>query len=172
MHEMSLIRPAVDLVLQECAGKNVAEVRAVHLTVGVMRDVIEDYMEGLFRYLARGTVAEHAKLVITRAPLVVICNECGTPFPVVRDVIEDYMEGLFRYLARGTVAEHAKLVITRAPLVVICNECGTPFPVDTRDEATQVCPHCHARKNYRFYSGNEFRVDRIEVEVSAEAVPA
>ncbi len=121
MHEMSLIRPAVDLVLQECAGKNVAEVRAVHLTVGVMRDVIEDYMEGLFRYLAR-----------------------------------------------GTVAEHARLVITRAPLVVICNECGTPFPVNTRDEATQVCPHCHTRKNYRFYSGNEFRVDRIEVEVSAE----
>lgn len=125
MHEMSLIRPVVDLVLQECKGKDVAAVRSVHLSVGVMRDVIEDYMEGLFQYLAR-----------------------------------------------GTVAEHAKLAITRIPLIVICNECGTPFPLDTRDEATQVCPCCHVAKNYRLYSGNEFRVDRIEIEPLAEKIPA
>ena len=116
MHEMSLIRPAVDLVLQECAGKNVAEVRAVHLTVGVMRDVIEDYMEGLFQHLAR-----------------------------------------------GTAAAGAKLVIKRIPAVVICNECATPFPIDVHDAATWTCPHCGAHKNYRLYSGNEFKVDRIEV---------
>ena len=119
MHEMSLIRPVVDMVLQECEGKDIAEVRAVYLTVGELRDVIEDYMEGLFQHLAR-----------------------------------------------GTVAEHAKLVITRVPVVVICNQCGTPFPIDTRDSATWTCPHCGAHHNYRLYSGNEFRVDRIEVDAA------
>ena len=121
MHEMSLIRPVVDMVLQECADKDIAEVRAVHLTVGNLRDVIEDYMEGLFQHLAR-----------------------------------------------GTVAEHARLVITRVPAVVICNVCGTPFPIDTHDRTTWECPHCKAYQNYRLYSGNEFRVDAIEVCASTE----
>ena len=44
MHEMSLLRPTVDLVLQECEKAGVTRVSAVHLTVGVLRDVIEDYM--------------------------------------------------------------------------------------------------------------------------------
>lgn len=82
MHEMSLIRPVVDLVLKECGERGVTKANAVHLTVGSLRDVIEDYMQGLFQYLARGTVAENAKLVITRVPAVVICNQCGTPFPI------------------------------------------------------------------------------------------
>lgn len=125
MHEMSLIRPVVDLVLQECDGKDVTAVRSVHLTVGMLRDVIEDYMEGLFQHLAR-----------------------------------------------GTVAENAQLVITRVPVVVICNECGTPFPIDVRDKESWGCPHCGAYHNYRLYSGNEFRIDSIEVEGAAEKVPA
>ena len=116
MHEMSLLRPTVDLVLQECEKAGVTRVSAVHLTVGVLRDVIEDYMEGLFQHLAR-----------------------------------------------GTAAAGAKLVIKRIPAVVICNECATPFPIDVHDAATWTCPHCGAHKNYRLYSGNEFKVDRIEV---------
>lgn len=120
MHEMSLIRPVVDLVLAECDGKDVGSVRAVHLSVGELRDVIEDYMEGLFRHLAR-----------------------------------------------GTVAENASLVIKRIPTVVICEECGTPFKLDVRDSKSRECPHCHAYQRYHLYSGNEFRVDRIEVEGAA-----
>ena len=116
MHEMSLLRPTVDLVLEECERAGVTRVSAVHLSIGVLRDVIEDYMEGLFQHLAR-----------------------------------------------GTAAAGAKLVIKRIPAVVICNECATPFPIDVHAAATWTCPHCGAHKNYRLYSGNEFKVDRIEV---------
>lgn len=123
MHEMSLMRPVVDLVLQECETYGITEVRAVHLTVGELRDVIEEYMEGLFQHLAR-----------------------------------------------GTAAQNAQLVVARTPVVVICNDCGTPFRIDVRDEQTWTCPHCGARKNYRLYSGNEFRIDRIEVAAPSEKI--
>ena len=53
--------------------------------------------------------------------------------------------------------------------MVICNECGTPFPIDVHDAATWTCPHCGAHKNYRLYSGNEFKVDRIEVSANDSA---
>jgi hydrogenase nickel incorporation protein HypA/HybF len=82
MHEMSLVRKVVDIVLSECEGKEVAAVRAVHLTIGEATDVIEEYVEDLFRFLARGTVAEKAEVFIARTPLTVRCLNCGDIFPI------------------------------------------------------------------------------------------
>lgn len=86
MHEMALVHQVVDTVLEQVRGTDVAEVTAVHLTICVGRDVIEDYMSGLFSFVARGTAAEHAQLVIRRVPYTVRCNQCGEIFPInVRD---------------------------------------------------------------------------------------
>ena len=92
MHEMALVRNVVDIVLAACEGKNVGSVRKVYLTIGEMRDVIDDYVPGLFQYLARGTVAENAQVVIEHIPMMVRCrgvddmHPCGEIFHIdVRD---------------------------------------------------------------------------------------
>lgn len=86
MHEMALVHPIVDMVLEHAESVGATEVNAVYLTIGDGRDVIEEYMHGLFAFLARGTVAENAKLHITHVPYAVKCNRCGTVFPLnVRD---------------------------------------------------------------------------------------
>lgn len=86
MHEMSLTRNVVEIVLEEAEAKGALEVRKVHLTIGNLRDVIEEMFEGLFAYLARGTVAEHAELVITHIPVTARCSVCGYIFHLdVRD---------------------------------------------------------------------------------------
>ena len=77
MHEMALTRNVVDIVLEEARKAEATEVRAVHLTIGYARDIVEDLFDKLFAHLARGTVAEHAELHITRIPLTVKCNACG-----------------------------------------------------------------------------------------------
>ena len=80
MHEMALTSSVVDIVLEEAEKHGSAEVRSVHLTIGSLRDIVEDMFDGLFAYLARGTVAEHAKLSIVRMPVVARCNACGSVF--------------------------------------------------------------------------------------------
>ena len=82
MHEMSMVRVAVQAVLEECAGKGVTKVRAVDFSIGEMRDVVEAYVPDLFRYLARGTVAANAEVRIKRIPVRVRCRECGEIFPI------------------------------------------------------------------------------------------
>jgi hydrogenase nickel incorporation protein HypA/HybF len=77
MHEMALVRDVVDLVVKEAEAAGATEVRTVSLTIGYVRDIVEDQINDCFAYLARGTVAEHAELVIVRVPLTVRCNECG-----------------------------------------------------------------------------------------------
>lgn len=86
MHEMSLVRSLVDIVLDECAGKNVKAVRAVHLSIGELGDVIEEQIPDFFRHFTRGTIAENAEIVVTRVPAYVTCNECSEIFRIdVRD---------------------------------------------------------------------------------------
>lgn len=123
MHEMGLVRPLVDTVLDHCAGANVEKVLSVRLSIG-------EYV----------------------------------------DVIEQYIPALFEFLARGTVAEHAKIIIERVPGYAACNACNDIFPIDVRDEATWHCPRCGER-NYRMFSGREFRIDSIEV-LEADDAPS
>ena len=80
MHEMSMVRVAVRAVLEECEGKDVGRVTAVNFSIGEMRDVVEAYVPDLFRYLARGTVAEDAQVNIARIPMRVRCRDCGEIF--------------------------------------------------------------------------------------------
>ena len=77
MHEMALMSNVVDVVLGEVEGKDIRRVVAVHLTVGDLMDVIEAMVPGLFRHLARGTVAQDAEVVIHRVPAYVQCRKCN-----------------------------------------------------------------------------------------------
>ena len=86
MHEMALVHEVVDTVLEHAEAIDAKEVTAVRLTIGEGRDVVESFMQGLFSFLARGTVAERAELVVRRVPYTVRCNRCGCVFPLnVRD---------------------------------------------------------------------------------------
>lgn len=86
MHEMALTRDVVDMVVESAEAIGAAEVRAVHVTIGYVRDIVEDLFERCFAYLARGTVAEHAEIIMTRVPFTVRCNVCGQVFHLdIRD---------------------------------------------------------------------------------------
>lgn len=87
MHEMALVRNVVDIVLDQAQKSQAAEVKAVYLTIGYGRDIVEEYFDGLFSFLARGTIAEHAELVIQRTPYTVRCNQCHHVFHI--DVFDE-----------------------------------------------------------------------------------
>lgn len=82
MHEMALVRNVVDIVVDQAQKAHASEVKAVYLTIGSGRDVVVEYLDGLFQFLARGTVAEHAELVVQTTPMTVKCNQCGFVFPI------------------------------------------------------------------------------------------
>ncbi len=86
MHEMAYVRDVVDIVNEYAAREGVAKVKAVHLTIGAARDIIEELFEGFFQFLARSTPAAHARIAIRRVPFTVRCNQCGRVFSLdVRD---------------------------------------------------------------------------------------
>lgn len=82
MHELALTRSVVQVVTEEAERAGAQRVRAVHLTIGYARDIVDELFEGCFEFLARGTVAQGAELVIERVPLMVRCKGCGLVYHI------------------------------------------------------------------------------------------
>ena len=77
MHEMSLVRNIVDIVLDQVREIDVTRVTKVKLGIGQLRDVVDEYVPGLFRLIAKNTVAQDAAVEIIRVPPTARCSGCG-----------------------------------------------------------------------------------------------
>lgn len=83
MHEMSLVRNIVQIVKEEAEAAHAEKITAVHLVVGEGRDIVENLVQSMFRFLARGTVAENAEVILHHVPYMVRCKQCQTEFHLV-----------------------------------------------------------------------------------------
>lgn len=82
MHELALTRDALDLVLSEAKKAHASKVYSVTMSIGYLRDIVEDIFEGLFAHLARQTIAEGAELILIRVPAMVKCRKCQTIYHI------------------------------------------------------------------------------------------
>lgn len=124
MHEMTLMRTVVDTVLDYASDVEATEVKTVYMTIGMGRDVVEAYMDSMFAWLARGTIAEHAELVVHRTPYMVRCNQCGRVFHI--DVYDD---GTWQCPSCGVVRDyklHSGMEFTINNIEVVLPEGANP----------------------------------------------
>jgi hydrogenase nickel incorporation protein HypA/HybF len=80
MHELPITESILKIVLKHTEGNRVQKVIAIHLQVGKLSDLEDDWIQRYFDYLSRGTVAEGAKLKIERTPVMMQCNSCSTSY--------------------------------------------------------------------------------------------
>jgi len=78
MHEMSLTEGVVDILVEEGRRQKFSRVKTVWLEIGALSGVEPQAMEFCFDVVARGTVAEGAKLEIVRPPGEGYCLDCET----------------------------------------------------------------------------------------------
>jgi len=85
MHELQITERILNVVLRHAEGRDVNRIVRIHLRVGELSDLADEWIQRYFSYLSRGTLAEHAELAITRAPIVLKCSGCGVSFEIRRD---------------------------------------------------------------------------------------
>ena len=76
MHEMSLTEGVVEILAEEARRQGFARVKTVWLEIGALSGVELESMEFCFDVVARGTLAEGAKLEIIRTPGQGYCLDC------------------------------------------------------------------------------------------------
>ncbi len=82
MHELPITESILKIVLKHAEMNNVRKVLTIHLQVGKLSDLEDDWIQRYFDYLSKGTLAEGAKLKIERTPVVMQCNACSTSYEV------------------------------------------------------------------------------------------
>lgn len=82
MHELSVTESILNIVVRHAAKNQVGKVLGIHLRIGEMTDLADEWIQHYFDYLSKGTIAEGAILKIERSPVVFQCEECKTMFHV------------------------------------------------------------------------------------------
>ena len=80
-------------------------------------------------------------------------------------IVDDSVQFYWDIVSDGTIAKGAKLHFRRLPARIICRGCDQEYsPV----EGSLACPNCGGT-DVRILSGDEFRVEAIEVETEEAA---
>lgn len=80
MHELGVTKSIVEVVLRHAEAQGATGVRAVNLVIGEMRNLDEEWVQRYFDRCAEGTIAQGAKVSITKVPIAFYCSACGATF--------------------------------------------------------------------------------------------
>jgi hydrogenase nickel incorporation protein HypA/HybF len=82
MHELPVIESILNICLKHAQQNDVQKVLAIHLEIGELSDLENEWMQSYFDHLSKGSIAEGAVLKIKRTPVVMKCGGCETSFNV------------------------------------------------------------------------------------------
>ena len=77
MHEFSVTSQIVQSVLAEAEKRGAKKVTEVHLTIGKLTFLGLEQVRFAYEALAKGTIMEGSRLVITEQQGIVKCSNCG-----------------------------------------------------------------------------------------------
>jgi hydrogenase nickel incorporation protein HypA/HybF len=80
MHELPITGEILKIALKHAEMNNVRQVMAIHLQIGKLSDLEDEWIQRYFDYLSKGTIAEGAKLKIERMPIMMQCRACSTSY--------------------------------------------------------------------------------------------
>ena len=80
MHELPVTEGILKIVLRHAEINGVRQVIAIHLQIGKLSDLEDEWIQRYFDYLSRGTMAQGARLKIERMPIMVQCITCLTSY--------------------------------------------------------------------------------------------
>jgi hydrogenase nickel incorporation protein HypA/HybF len=80
MHELPITESILKIVLKHAEMNRVRRVVTIHLQIGKLSDLEDDWIQRYFDYISKDTLAEGAKLKIERTPIIMQCLACSAPY--------------------------------------------------------------------------------------------
>ncbi len=77
MHELAITQGIIDASVPEAKRHGAKRILEIRIRIGEFSGVFPEYIQEYFNIASKGTLAEGAKLVIDRIPIIIRCNDCG-----------------------------------------------------------------------------------------------
>ncbi len=82
MHEVSICQSIVDTVQNELEDNQVANVREIHVKIGVLSSIEHKLLEHVFKFIIEGTPFSNCTLHTELVEVLARCEDCKTNFKV------------------------------------------------------------------------------------------
>ncbi len=82
MHELPVIKSVLDICIRHARINSANKILSIDLSVGEMSDIEPEWVQRYFDYVCKGTIAEGAKLIIERTPVLFQCDKCSHQFNI------------------------------------------------------------------------------------------
>ena len=82
MHELSVTQSILEIALDYAARGQATQVVEIQLQIGEVSDFDDEWFQRYFDFVSKGTIAEGAKLRISRVPARMQCDRCSFIFPL------------------------------------------------------------------------------------------
>jgi hydrogenase nickel incorporation protein HypA/HybF len=82
VHELPITEEILNISLKHAQKNGAKRIVRINLVIGDLTDLIDEWVQRYFEYLAKDSIAEKATLVIERVPITVLCEKCRKPFVV------------------------------------------------------------------------------------------
>lgn len=89
MHELSVTKDILDIVLRYARRHKVTEVKKIYLEIGALSDLEEEWIQRYFSRLAEGSVTARAVIKVTKVPCRFSCGDCLHEFTSDLDPARD-----------------------------------------------------------------------------------
>ena len=89
MHELPITESILKIVLKHARANDVRKVKVIHLRIGRLSDLEDEWIQRYFDYLSKETLAEGARIEIERTPIVMRCNGCSASYECELSKMDD-----------------------------------------------------------------------------------
>ena len=77
MHELSITEHLLDDCIREAQARHASRIRVIRLCIGQLRGIVPDCIQIYLDMLAKGTIAEGARIESETPPVRIHCTDCG-----------------------------------------------------------------------------------------------
>ena len=84
MHELSVTQSILEIALDYANRNQATKIIEIHLQIGEITDFDDEWIQRYFDFVSKGTIAEGARLRLTRIPAQLQCQACSFIFPLDR----------------------------------------------------------------------------------------
>ncbi len=82
MHELSVTEEVLNIVLKHARKNSMQKVTAIRLEIGALSDLEEEWIQRYFDRISEGSIAEGARISVSRKQCIFLCKKCGAEFLV------------------------------------------------------------------------------------------
>jgi hydrogenase nickel incorporation protein HypA/HybF len=81
VHELSVTQSLLDIALRHAAIAEAKRVTDLNIVMGELSSMVDDSIQFYWEIIAKGTIAEQAKLHFRRVPAELQCMTCSEKYP-------------------------------------------------------------------------------------------